>query len=126
MFRAIVAIVGAAFTLAGGWSVGTSLEALVAMVNALDRSIYGWREVLFLTVWLIFAFSLVIAALSLLRSAWRGRRRNIVPGPTLYVVGACLVIIALFMLEAGALVPSALTAGFGLILMIVEYRMDLV
>lgn len=125
-FRAAVGTVGAGFLLAGGWSVATSLQALVGLVRAVDGSVYGIREVLFLAAWAIFSFSLVIAGLALLRAAWRGRRRNLVPGPTLYVAGACLVVMALFMLAAGALVPSALTALLGGILIVAEYRSDVI
>lgn len=125
-FRAAVATVGAGFLVAGGWSVASALQAVARMLGDLDASIYGWREVLFLIVWAVFSFSLVVAALALLRGAWRARRRDLVPGPTLYVAGACLVTIGLFMLEAGALVPSALTVLLGATLIAAEYRSDII
>ena len=56
------------------------------------------NAILFHLLWVIFFISLLVTGIKLLISALKKRKKNLVPGITLYFLGASLVIIGLFYL----------------------------
>ena len=56
------------------------------------------NAILFHLLWAIFFLSLLITGIKLIISALKRRRKDLVPGITLYFLGASLVIIGLFYL----------------------------
>ena len=72
--------------------------------------------------WLIFFGGLVAAGISLMVAAVQGRREDIVPGPSLYLMGAALLVAGMAQLLFGRVALAGVTALAGLLLMYVEYR----
>ena len=67
---------------------------------------------LHMLIWLVFFLSLTVAGFSLLRSGLKRRTHDLVPGPTLYFLGASLVVNGLFLL----VVSQYLYAGIAIVL----------
>lgn len=72
--------------------------------------------------WLTFFGGLVAAGISLMVAAVQGRREDIVPGPSLYLMGAALLIAGMAQLLFGRSALAGLTGLAGLLLMYLEYR----
>ncbi len=116
---------GIVLMLLGG--AGTLLLSTVVMgriSSVLEGSqIYSF-QVLYEGLWLLFFASLFVLGGSLLVSALRKVTHNAVPGPTLYVMGASLMVIGLMMLMYDQVFQAALAMGIGLVLMIAEWYYD--
>lgn len=110
----------------GFFVVMNASQAMVALVEGSAGSWYTRRDVVYVAMWCVFALSVLAAGVSLAYSAVRGRGHNMVPGPTLYVAGASLFIIALFLVAGGALLVALVFALIGAVLMIIEYGSDAV
>lgn len=111
--------VGAAFVVLGAVLLAGAGRALLSVQEA--ASVFSDRDALFVATWCVFAASLVAAGVSLLWSAWRARARNLVPGPTLYLAGASLMVIAMFLVAAGTLAAAVAAAIVATALMMTEY-----
>ncbi len=72
--------------------------------------------------WLVFFGALVAAGISLMAAAVQGRREDIVPGPSLYLMGAALLIAGMAQLLFGRAALAGLTGLAGLLLIFLEYR----
>ncbi|NNF16145.1 MAG: hypothetical protein HKN70_05315 [Gammaproteobacteria bacterium] len=83
---------------------------------------FGQKEMIFRALWGIVAIAFVATGLSLLLAAIRRRHTNMVPGPTLYILGAALVIISMFLISDGGWLSGAIIAAAGLATMWLEYR----
>jgi hypothetical protein len=66
----------------------------------------------------------LVAGYSLFRSALSGRTRDMIPGPTLYLLGACIMIIAVQAWLASGSAVFLAGVLLGLALMVLEYRLD--
>lgn len=73
-------------------------------------------------VWLVFFLALLAVGVSLIVSTVTGRSDDVVPGPSLYVMGSSLVIAGMFQLVFGNIELAAVTGLVGIVLMVVEYR----
>ncbi len=73
-------------------------------------------------VWLVFFLALLAVGMSLIASTISGRSEDIVPGPSLYIMGTALVIAGMFQLVFGNVELAAVTGLVGIVLMVVEYR----
>jgi hypothetical protein len=93
-------------------------DPLVALMSSLDKVYSG--------VWLVFAAALLVAGVSLVGGALRGVRSNLVRGPTLYILGASLGVIGLFLFFAREPASAVLALVAGLVLIVVEYRSELI
>ncbi len=71
-------------------------------------------------MWWLFFVSLTIVGLSLLQASVVGRRTNLVPGPTLYVLGATLIINGLFLAMFSEVLWAISAIVVGLVLMYFE------
>ncbi|MGV6859137.1 MAG: hypothetical protein ACWA5X_09200 [bacterium] len=112
--------------LAGG--AGTLL-LVVVMVNRVVGVVESGvmappLQMLYEGLWLLFFASLFTLGISLVVSALRKVRRNAVPGPTLYVMGASLMVLGLMMAMYDQVFQAALSLGMGLVLMIAEWYYD--
>ena len=122
--RVTVAALGVAALLVGlgyAWQVAAALRSLVVGQAGIWS---GPLSLIYLLLWLLFSLSAAWTGAALLLSARRGARRDIVPGPPLYVAGASLVGIGLFLLIAGALAGGSAAVVVGVMLMVAEYRSD--
>lgn len=86
----------------------------------------GTHQFLYEGLWFVFFLSLAVLGISLLFSGFNRRRHNVVPGPTLYLMGASLLAIALMMIMYGQTLHAVVAAVVGVILMVVEWYYDAV
>ena len=82
----------------------------------------GNKELLFRLLWGVVAASFAATGISLLIAAAKKQRTNIVPGPTLYILGVALVVIAMILVSDGGIVGGAVTGVAGMAMMWLEYR----
>ncbi|MEO1575762.1 MAG: hypothetical protein AAFU65_12490 [Pseudomonadota bacterium] len=112
-------LAGAVCLALGALLLAGAVQALLSVQRAAE--LFSSRDTMFVLTWCVFAASVVAAGVSLLWSAWRARARNLVPGPTLYVGGVSLMVIAMFLVAAGAPGPAAAAAVVATALMMTEY-----
>ncbi|MFK8014166.1 MAG: hypothetical protein AB8G17_01830, partial [Gammaproteobacteria bacterium] len=117
-------VFGLVFLVAGTRTLLGGVQGLVQVVGQHSSQFYSQRDTLYVLVWVIFSASLIIAGVSLLGASYRARRHNMVPGPTLYVAGASLMVIAFFLVAAHALLPAIAAAIIATSLMIAEYSSE--
>lgn len=86
----------------------------------------GNHQFLYEGLWLVFFVSLTVLGISLLFSGFNRRQHNVVPGPTLYFMGAALLAIALMMTMYGQVLHAVVAAVAGVTLMIIEWYYDVV
>lgn len=125
----------AAIGLAGvGASVGGALGSF-AELRLLSQNIFttveGTRSFLtplaiYHAVWLVFFLALLVVGVSMIVSTIRGRSSDIIPGPSLYVMGTSLVVAGMFQMVFGNIEMAAITGLIGVVLMVVEYRSALI
>lgn len=118
---AIIAVLGAAGTL------GISAMLAFLLPELADGNLgFFFNQALFQVIWAVFFISLFVAGLSLIVSGVRQKQHDLVPGLTLYFLGAALVVNALMMLTYGHVV-YALTAGaIGCIVMYAEWSTEVI
>ena len=97
------------------------LAVLVGYVAVSIDSSVLWRDYAALAAALTCAF---VAGVSLVVSGVRRRRRDLVPGPTLYLLGLAMVAVAAQGLLVGASAWLWLLAAAGFALLVLEYRLD--
>ncbi len=74
----------------------------------------------------VVALCLLMLGVNFSSAAWRRRSHNIVPGPTLYLLGVTLVILGMFMAVGGAWLAAFTLALAGIASMRLEYRSDFI
>lgn len=122
--RTGVALLGL-LMLAAGLAYGVATLQALRELAAYDAGVWsGFRPLLYLLLWLLFCLSAVWSGAAMLRSAQRGVRRDVVPGPPLYFAGLSLVGVGLFLLTSGALARGSLASVLGMVLLVAEYRSD--
>lgn len=84
------------------------------------------HQYLYEGLWLVFLVSLSVLGLSLVISGFQKRQHDIVPGPTLYLMGASLLGIALMMTMYGQVLHAVVAAMAGVTLMVIEWYYDVV
>lgn len=89
-------------------------------------AVVSTNQFLYEILWLVFSLGLTILGLSLMVSGLRGRTHDVVPGPTLYFMGAALMAIGLMMGMYGQVLHACVAALAGLTLMVVEWYYDVV
>lgn len=75
-------------------------------------------------LWLIAAIMLAIAGLSLVISALMRRPRNLIPGPTLYLLGLAVVGIGIYFLVFHQWIPGVIASVVGVVVCYWEYAFD--
>lgn len=121
--RLLMAFAGLVFAAAGGvlaFAVGRLFldGQLLLKATGHDR--------LFWVLLGVVAFCLILLAVNFWQAAARRLTRNIVPGPTLYLLGASLVILAMFMGVSNAWMTAIVLAGTGFAIMSLEYRSEFI
>ena len=121
LLGAILAILGAAAVL----RISTMLAFLLPRLAEGELTFFS-HQALFQAMWAVFAVSLLIAGVSLIASGVRGKRRDLVPGLTLYFLGASLAINGLLLLTYGHLLYGALAIAIGAVAILVEWGTEVV
>ena len=124
MGRAAIGLAGVGGTVAGALG---SFNKLQQVARDFAVSADGTRTMLtsitlYQAVWMVFFLAMLAAGISLMIAAIRGRSSDIVPGPSIYVMGTTLVIAGMFQLLFGEFERAAVTGLVGMVLMVAEYR----
>lgn len=122
--RATIGLIGVGLSVGGGIGGFSNLRLLAQDVST---TVEGTRA--FLTsmavyhfAWLAFFVAALAAGISLIAASIQGRSEDIVPGPSIYVMGASLIVAAMFQLMFGRPGLAAASAVAGIALMVAEYR----
>ncbi len=70
----------------------------------------------------VVALCFISTGISLLIAAWKQKTHDVVPGPTIYILGVSLVATAMLFFSVSAYLTSALLAVAGFYAMWIEYR----
>ena len=84
------------------------------------------HDQLFWALCAIVALCLLMLGVNFVSAAWRRRSHNIVPGPTLYLLGVTLVILGMFMAIGGAWLAAFILILAGIASMRLEYRSEFI
>lgn len=97
--RVIMFALGAVLSLGGIWATWAALKLLSFVWSHLSTETYAFTQstVVYQGLWLIVALCVLIAGISLVISAWKRKRHDLVPGPTLYILGIALGAIGIFL-----------------------------
>ncbi|NNF52218.1 MAG: hypothetical protein HKN59_07240 [Gammaproteobacteria bacterium] len=124
MGRATIGLIGVVASVGGGIGGFSNLRLLA---QDFATTVDGTRA--FLTpmaayhlAWLVFFAGLLVVGVSLIYATINGRSEDIVPGPSIYVMGASLIVAAMLQLMFGRPGLAAACAVAGIALMIAEYR----
>ena len=116
----LIALLGIAVTVTAGYALWVYARLVVFVTDAAGSDSLSLD---YLPLGLAIVCALV-AGLSLFLSALQGRQRNLIPGPTLYLLGLflCVVAVQVGLTTSTPLALVGVRAGLGLIVR--EYRLD--
>lgn len=122
--RALISLGGVGASVAGGIGIFLNLRLLaqdVAVAADGTRSLFAPMTA-YHFAWLAFFAGMLSVGISLIAASIKGRSEDIVPGPSLYIMGAALLIAAMCQLLFGRPGLAAVSALAGVALMVAEYR----
>lgn len=122
--RAIIGLSGVAASVGGGTGGFASLRLLAQdfAVSADGTRAFLTPMAAYHMTWLVFFAGLLAVGISLMAATIQGRSEDIVPGPSIYIMGVTLVIAAMFQLVFGRPSLAAASAVVGIVLMVAEWR----
>ncbi len=113
--------VGALLTIIGGWATFSYARVLLTRpdgANGLDAGYldvsYSGGGLVLLILWLATSVLLLITGLCLIYSGWTRKAYDLVPGPTLYLLGLCIVGIGICLLLVGQFATAIGAILFGI------------
>jgi hypothetical protein len=118
---AIAAILGAAGILA----ISPMLAYLIPKLTSGEYH-YLFNLVLFQLMWAVFFISLLVAGIKLIISGVKRKRHDIIPGLTLYFLGAALIVNGLLMLTYGHTLYAGITVLIGAAVAYIEWSTEVV
>lgn len=116
---AVIAIVGAA----GILRISTMLAFLLPQMVEGNFSFLS-HQALFQIMWAVFAISLFITGISLIVSGVKNKKHDLVPGLTLYFLGASLIINGILLLMYGHTLYAAVAIIIGAIVTFLEWNTE--
>ena len=98
LFSALTFIIGVICIAAAAIGIFWLSKIIPGIYHTLNQNGFSFmsNSILFHLLWLVFFISLLITGIKLLISGLKKRTRDLVPGITLYFLGASLVIIGMF------------------------------
>ena len=122
--RALIGLAGGGATAGGvlGGFANLSLFTRSFSQAADGERVFLTSMAFYYAIWIVFFMALLAAGISLMVAAIKGWSDDIVPGPSIYVMGTSLVIAGMFQLVFGNIELAAVTGLVGVVLMVVEYR----
>lgn len=120
--RLVIGALGAVLTATGVASIAALLHILRATSPDARITVSG-PLIDYVLIGLILG-SFVVAGLSMIWSAVRARRRDLVPGPTLYILGMALVMLGMEQVVLGSWITGAVLIAIGGAIGVLEYRSD--
>ena len=118
---AILAIIGAA----GVLRISTMLAFLLPNLAEGKLQVFS-HQALFQVMWAVFFISLLITGISLIVSGVRGKRRDLVPGLTLYFLGASLMVNGFLLLMYGYPLYGGIAVIIGALAAWIEWSTEVV
>jgi hypothetical protein len=118
---AIAAILGTAGILA----ISPMLAYLIPKLTSGEYR-YLFNLVLFQFMWAVFFISLLVAGIKLIISGVKRKRHDIIPGLTLYFLGAALIVNGLLMLTYGHTLYASITVLIGVAVAYIEWSTEVV
>jgi hypothetical protein len=118
---AIAAVLGAAGILA----ISPMLVYFIPKLTSGEYR-YLFNLVLFQFMWAVFFISLLIAGIKLIISGVKRKRHDIIPGLTLYFLGAALIVNGLLMLAYGHTLYAGITVLIGVAVAYIEWSTEVV
>lgn len=110
--------------------IGGSVVLLYAVARLLTSGLESFEmsghDQLFWVLCGVVALCLLMLGVNFVSAAWRRRSHNIVPGPTLYLLGVTLVILGMFMAVGGAWLSALALIIAGTGCMRLEYRSEFI
>lgn len=122
MTRAGLGVTGVIAAAAGAIGAFVNLRLLTANLQGFNSTALLTPMSAYYFAWLVFFGGLFAVGVSLMVASVQGRREDVVPGPSLYLMGAALLIAGMAQLLFGRPGLAGLTGLAGLVLMYVEYR----
>ncbi|MDH3689833.1 MAG: hypothetical protein OEU36_10185 [Gammaproteobacteria bacterium] len=97
--RAITLALGAILSLVGLWgtSAAIRLTSFVWSNLSTERYVFTPATVIYQGLWVVVALCVLATGISLIVSGWKRKRHNLIPGPTLYILGFILGAIGVFL-----------------------------
>lgn len=123
-----VLLFGLLLAIAGGMGTIALSSMLVYTVPKVASGELGFftHQALFQSMWAVFFVSLFITGVSLVVSAASRRRKDLVPGLTLYFLGAALMVNGLLMLTYGHYLFGGIVFGVGALAVYLEWSTEVV
>ncbi len=118
---ALAAILGAAGVLA----ISPMLAYLIPKITDGEYA-YLFNLVLFQVMWAVFFVSLLVTGIKLIISGMQRKRHDIVPGLTLYFLGAALIVNGFLMLTYGHLLYAGIAIVVGSVVAYIEWSTEVV
>ncbi|MGF1645117.1 MAG: hypothetical protein ACFCUJ_15880 [Thiotrichales bacterium] len=120
----VLGIVATLVGLIGAIGVGAVLAYMVSELSA-GRLHYLLHQALFQAVWWVFFASLFTVGLHLIISGYTRRKRDLVPGVSLYFLGLALVVNGLILLVYSNPLYGLTALLVGVVLVFIEWRFDI-
>ncbi len=126
-FRRGVLALGVLLTLLGAAGTLALSAVLFFLFQAIVEGGQGfWSSLaLFHLLWLVFTLSLFASGVTLIAAAVQGRRRDLVSGPWLYLLGASLAVIGLYLLLYQPAWYAWLALVLGLVVIWAEWALEI-
>lgn len=121
--RALMALAGVFFAGTGGllaFAVGRLLLGGSSFTDVTNHDRLFWALLG------VIAFCLLLLAVNFFQAVVRRAVHNIVPGPTLYLLGVTLVILGMFMGMSSAWMAAIVLGATGFAVMSLEYRSEFI
>lgn len=114
-------VVGAFLSMIGAWATFAYARVLMTRPDGANELSAGYLDVTYtggglilLILWLATAVLLLVTGLSLIYSGLKRKAYDLVPGPTLYLLGLCIIGIGICLLLAGQFATAIAAILFGL------------
>ncbi len=119
----LVVIVGLAISVAGLWFTFFAFRFVTFVAFNLfnDHYPYNYGTVIYYSVWQVAALCLLISGISVVRSGFKRKRHDLVPGPTLYLLGLSVIVIGFFLFTFDNMLLAVLAVVLGALLVYWEW-----
>lgn len=124
-FIVLLGIVAAILGAAGTLGISKMLLYLIPKLNDGEYSFLS-HLALFQFMWVVFFVSLLIAGVKLVFSGIRRKRHDIVPGLSLYFLGAALIVNGFLMFTYGHVLYASVTVLIGAMVSYLEWSTEVV
>ncbi len=122
LFGVVTLIIGIVCIIVAAFGIFWLSKIIPGLYSTLVNSGFSFMSntALFHILWAVFFLSLLITGIKLIISALNKRTKDLVPGLSLYFLGASLVVIGLFYFVFGQLTYALLSVAVGILSIYIE------